>query len=387
MPKWIATIGWCAWLLTGCSEGGSESSQKAPTPWFETRAGDDTTVHGLSAEPVWTLSKDHESEEFVEVIGAVSLADSLIVLGDHRTGLLHFISRAGHSILRAGRRGAGPGEVFSLDAIGTADSSSVWLFDASNQRLVVRRASGEHRETKPFHLPAGMNAWPMVVGMLLDGDLVLIERHIPIPMGQVPGSILRDSTRLLKYSIANSSMKPLDIVPSADIYISPKGPARIYGAPYGPRLSVVTTTGRDGVLVGFSDSLRVSRLSAHGVLQVIVNRRFSPEPIPEGVRTARRTPRARGGSGGEVLPEAFIPRAFPAFGRIVADDRGGAWIQRYQMNEAHPPLWAVFTEEGVLRGLRILPARFHLLLVDGDGIVGVQRDDNGSEVVQRLRFR
>lgn len=335
---------------------------------------------------MWSLAKDAEGEEFVEIIGAASLSDSLIILADHRTGLLHYLSPSGHPIRRVGRRGSGPGEILSLDAFGLADSAGVWLYDASNQRLVIRGADGEHRRTQAIRFPRGANSWPMVVGMLSTGDLLLVERHLPIPMGQIPGSILRDSTRLLRYAPLNGTTVPLDTVPSVDIFVSPRGSARMYIAQYGPRLNVALSRVEDGLLVGFSDSLKVSFLGEDGISRDIVRRKFTPAPLSEAIREQSRRPRGSGRYSSDELPDAFVPRGLPAFGRIVTDGQGGIWLQEYQVDDSVQPKWAVFSRQGKLRGIVVLPPRFHLLLADGDEIVGIQRDDSGVEVVERWRL-
>jgi hypothetical protein len=70
----------------------------------------------------------------------------------------------------------------------------------------------------------------------------------------------------------------------------------------------------------------------------------------------------------------------------VADAQGGVWIQEYQLDDSVQPKWAVFTKQGNLRGIVVLPPRFHLLLAEGDEVVGIQRDDAGVEVVERWRL-
>lgn len=363
-----------------------ETPRSDPTPWFDTAEGDSSTVWRPSARPVWSLAKDAEGEEFVEIIGAAPLADSLIILADHRTGLLHYLSPSGRPIRRVGRRGSGPGEVLSLDAFGLADTAGVWLFDASNRRLVIRGAAGEHRRTQAIRFPRGANSWPMVVGMLSTGEIVLIERYLPIPMGLTPGSVLRDSTRLLKYSLVNGNVVPLDTVPAFDIFVSPQGSARINGAPYGARLKVARSRVEEGVLVGFSDSLKVSFLGGDGTNRDVVRRKFTPVPLSEATRERARRARGSGRFASDELPDALIPHGLPAFGRIVADEQGGVWLQEYQMDDSAQPKWAVFTRQGKLRGIVLLPSRFHLLLADGNEVVGVQRDDAGVEVIERLRL-
>ncbi len=378
----------CLASFTGaCSSRGDTEAQKIdPTPWFDTAEGDSSTVWRPSTRPVWSLAKDAEGEEFVEIIGAAPLADSLIILADHRTGLLHYLSPSGRPIRRVGRRGSGPGEVLSLDAFGLADTAGVWLFDTSNQRLVIRGAAGEHRRTQAIRFPRGANSWPMVVGMLSTGDILMVERHLPIPMGQIPGSILRDSTRLLRFTPLNGTAIPLDTVPSLDIFVSPRGSARIYVAQYGPRLNVVRSRVEEGLLVGFSDSLKVSFLGGDGTNRDVVRRKFTPDPLSEATREDARRARGSGRFASDELPDALIPHGLPAFGRIVADEQGGVWLQEYQMDDSAQPKWAVFTKAGKLRGIVVLPSRFHLLLADGDEIVGLQRDDVGVEVVERWRL-
>jgi hypothetical protein len=341
----------------------------------------------VPGDPLWSIEKDAEDEEFVELSGAAALDEGAIVAGDHRTGLLHTISPSGQPTRRIGRRGSGPGELSALDGMGGSSGLGVWLFDASNQRIVLRDEAGELRDTKPIRYPTGLASWPMVVGLVSPDEIILVEKHRPVPMGQTPGSLLRDSTRITRLSLSTRTLFALGTFPLADIYVSPKGAGRIYGAPYGPALNAAPLPGGSGLLIGFSDSMKIWRLTADGQKSVILSRDLVAQTIPESIRKSSRTPKGRGRATDEDLPENFIPRRYPAFAKVLGDDRGGVWIQQYQVEEDRQPLWAVFNPDGILRGLVLLPPRFHLLLVLGDDIVGVHRSSDDVEVLQRLRLQ
>jgi hypothetical protein len=344
---------------------------ESASPWFSLAAGDATVLRRVGVVPVWTAKSGAERSGFSELIGATKLSDGTFVVADHRAGSLHYVSSDGGPLRVVGGTGSGPGEFRSLDGIGISGRDTVWAYDQSLRRVTFFDKTGAVLETRVLGI-TGRPSWPSVVGVVSGGRAIVLERNLPLPIGQPAGAVWRDSTRLLWYSLTVQSHTVTRDVPLFDTYVDAAGPtAGIVFLPFTPRLSAMVSPADGQVHVGYSERFRVMRYSESGDSAGVVERAFvGREVTDEDVRRQE----AKG------IPRNAIPRRMPAFGQVIADWSGGFWVQEYEPG-GYGLRWASFDARGRLQALVILPPMFRLLLVDGKDLLGAQEDPDGVPVV------
>lgn len=368
----------------GCSPAGRSEDVDVPgTPWFTLASGDEPVPLRIDSAPAWSLRAGADGAGFVEPTDATELSDGTFVVADHRAGTLHYVSRSGQALRTVGGVGSGPGEFRSLEGVGLAGRDTVWAYDHSLRRLTIFDSLGRVLATHMLR-PTGRPSWPSVLGVGSDGRAIVLERNMPLPIGQPGGAVWRDSSRLLWYSFASQSSSASYEVPLFDTYINPAGPqSGIAFIPFGPRLALAVSPTNKGVYVGFPEKFEVSIVTRPGTSTSVIKRAFVGRAVTEEDLRRRRA-----GSRPQrtTIPRSAIPARMPAFARLLADYRGGIWIQEYAAS-GEGARWASFDVRGVLRALAVVPRRFTLLLVSGDVLLGVQEDDDGAPALVLLRVR
>lgn len=368
----------------GCSPAARSEDVDLPgVPWFTPASGDEPASLRVDSAPAWSLRAGADGAGFVEPTDATELSDGTFVVADHGAGTLHYVSRSGQALRTVGGAGSGPGEFRSLEGVGLAGRDTVWAYDHSLRRITIFDSSGMVLATHLLTI-SGRPSWPSVLGVSADGRAIVLERNLPLPIGQPGGAVWRDSSRLLWYSLALQSSSASYEVPLFDTYINPAGPlAGIAFVPFGPRVALAVSSTNKQVFVGFPDKFEVSTVALPGTSKIAIKRAFVGRVVTE---EALRSRRAGNRPQRTTIPRSVIPARMPAFSRLLADDRGGIWIQEYAPS-GEGSRWASFDARGVLRALVTLPPRFRLLLIGGDSLLGVQEDDDGVPALVLLRVR
>jgi len=342
-----------------------------------------TLAHwSAAADPVWALSSGADRQPFAEILDVAFQGDAMAVLGDHRDATVHFINGNGVPFRTLGGRGSGPGELGSLDAFGVAGDGWVWGYDVSRRRLVLYASGGE---SKTFTLRSStVGAWPTIVGVFGDSVAIVIERHLPLPMGQQPGTRSRDSTRLLQLRLPGMEIESIASVPREDIVVGAGGArAGIGFVPFGPSLRIAVDPVRGSAYWGFSDSLRIVRWSPgvepHELIALATNRRSIDPHAMERAVAGLSQPIASVLAGSE-------PHVMPAFGEVLVDAEGFIWASEYQTDGSKPSHWAVFDLQGTLIRFVSLPSRFTLKAVRHPEVVGVFEESSGEQSVRMYRL-
>ncbi len=380
---WYGAVLFPVWLGACSPASPHGDSPESAVPWFSLVPGDSSVIRRVGATPAWVLGSGADGASFIEPTGAIRLSDGTFVVADHRAGMLHYLTRDGHALRVVGGSGSGPGEFRSLEGIGIAGRDTVWTYDHALRRLTMFGKSGDVLVTHILRM-TGRPSWPSVIGVVPGGRVIVLERNLPLPIGQPAGAVWRDSSRLLWYSLPLQSSSVSHEVPLFDTYIDAAGPrAGIAFIPFGPRFAVVASPSDNQVYFGFSESFRISRISATGGLKDFVERAFvgravTDEDLRRREARATRSPRT-------PIPKSAIPKRIPAFGRLLADWAGGLWVQEYE-EDGQGLRWVSFDARGALRSIVILPRGFTLLLVDGNAFLGVQEDEDGVPKVALLRL-
>lgn len=351
-------------------------------PWVQ--VAEEAALSRWVAEtvPLWDLSKGTDGVLFAELLDIAFDQAGSLVIADHRAARVHFVTPDGIPGRAVGRVGSGPGELHSIDGFGVSAGGRIWGYDAARRRLVVFGAN--ERDTLTTSLQSlGSRAWPMVAGMVTDEEFFIIETHLPMLAGP-SGKLLRDSTRLVRYSISEGrSARPQSIAtrPREDLFIHPSGRS-LRRVDFGPRLSVVVDPVRHRAYWGFSDALMIERWTPDGVIAP-----FLDHPVrTRAVGAAERESILRSAEQLTADVSNDLSERLPAFERLVVATDGCLWVKEYQPGQDGPTRWAVFDTVGVLRRIVDLPARFDLRAVNGDSAAGITEDRWGEQFVRVLRL-
>ncbi len=364
--------------LSSCAPAGDDALTYRP--WI-LDVGEDVEWLTTIAQPAWILTEGADGQPFAEIQDAVIAPDGSIVVGDHREARIHFFTPAGAPIRSIGRRGAGPGEQRALDAIGLLADGRPWGYEASSRRLVVYGSTDSLTMTKPMP-PLRPFAWPLVIGAIGDGGLVVVERYFPT-FGLAPGRVGRDSTQLVLLSLIDWSVRPFTTTAKSDIIVhAADGRMSTMGVPFGPFLSVTSDPGRKSVFWGFSERLQVLRWRQEFGIDTVLNLAMEHRQIEAGEvesRVARNPAMAKILAGSE-------PTQMPAFERLLVGTDGWLWVKEYEPEEGVPSRWAIFDTTGALRRMVHLPARFTLKAANATSVVGVFEARSGEESVRLYRL-
>jgi hypothetical protein len=154
---------------------------------------------------------------------------------------------------------------------------------------------------------------------------------------------------------------------------------------------------------------RIETRSLEGVLQRVVEKRYTPRPMTErdrqGYLSSLRAAYSESGPAQEIndflARNVHFTEYFPPFAALLAGPAGTIWVQHVQAPSDLPekdyapldatidegsPDWSVFDPEGRYLGVVRMPDRFKPMVFRSDNIYGVWRDDLDVQYVLRLRI-
>lgn len=184
----------------------------------------------------------------------------------------------------------------------------------------------------------------------------------------------------------------------------PESPARFsLHVAFGPVTSVAVFGNR--FCLGFPSSYEIECRNRSGAPLLEIQREDWPrqpvtqddrETFIEG-RVETANPRFSGELRSELTRFQSFAEHYPAFHRLVPSETGDVWVGPYDPSvewatvrwpsPRGPTTWSVFSSEGAWLSDVTLPARFHLMWVGSDYVVGTIRDDLDIESVVVLSLR
>lgn len=337
----------------------------------------------LSSLPLIDLGAADAPDEyqFEYLVAAVHLPGQGFVIADRGRKQVLFYDARGNHLHSAGGPGEGPGEFRDIGALGRM-GDSILAFDWRQGRLTVLDTSGNLVGTVDLG-PTGDDRHPIHTYNLagvLDGKLLLAPWAI-MPLGQRSVGPYWDSASVLIYGLDGGLQGSLPEAYRTEMYVGTQGSS---GRPFGARTSISSSGSK--VFMGTGKRFEVRVFGSDGKLQRIVRRRFQPSPVTAEVidsllqyrlRSAGLTtpgdPRAA--AFRNSLESAPIPEEMPAFSWVFSDSRGRIWVQIYSPAfRTGPREWSLFDESGTWLGSAKTPARFDILGVCEDLVMGVWRD-------------
>jgi hypothetical protein len=330
------------------------------------------------------LSLSPAALEFTDVRGLALDSRGNLLVGD-LGGQVMELAPDGALRRRIGRKGSGPGEFDAVDAVHVLPGDSLFVFDASLERVTVF-APGADRPTRTVTLgtssyvfpywvaPAGTAGALFAAGRTAFGDTggpgSASQQHESVRLLRPDGSLLRDSL------LSVEQIEMLEFHGEMEgAGVNPFGRRRIFAVGPGGRLYSAWNGALDVQLNG-PDGRALS------VLHPRV--RVSARPV-----TSRERDSVVAAIGGGSLPPAAVRRAFaaaqtrswPLFQEMFVDDSARVWLGLLG-DRGGPIHWCAFSADGTPSATLDLPANESLRMVRGARAYAVRRDhDDVPQVV------
>jgi hypothetical protein len=276
-----------------------------------------------STAPVVTITSTvagGDSVLFGGVINATRLGDGTIVVADPFTPALLYFDRAAHLLVRAARRGGGPGEFGRIGWMGQCARDTIFAFEQA--RIEVFSSRGRYLRTIETggHLP----------GQLFCGPTGAIAAVGAGNWG-LPGAsgVRRITAAAWLFGTDGTLVRDLGDVPVTD--------AAWDGANWTPvplgRQMFMTVDGAD-VILGAAESALLSTSSRSGgwapgpSLGTLATRDPTDEELDAGVLgLLALAPNRHAKALHDMLLRLPRPKGMPAYNRLLADGAGRVWAQ------------------------------------------------------------
>ena len=304
------------------------------------------------------------------------------------------VSPSGRLVREFGRRGDGPGEFGSAEALAVTRTGSAVVFDASRLGFQVFGPDGEFVRASNMRGEAGgaLSLVRITGGMRIAGsdDMVLARgfRKIDVRPSQAPTP--DEHRHVVRFHIGRDRVR-MDTLATAWMPKKDDSGVRVSGSASSPTVEVRRNLRafEPGLLVGvlpgggfaFADSttytIRVANTS--GTVSRILTRPFRPRPVTSRIRDAERDRRMA------AIPD-FYPEV-PVLSDVRASWEGRLWVRR-RADDASPngPI-DVLSADGVYTGTFAEGAAAMPIAFGPDGLAAFAETDDldvQTIVVKRL---
>ena len=348
--------------------------------------------------------------DLVEVVGAVLLPDSSLVVADRVAPNLTFLDPDGELQSQVGSEGEGPGDYSDIARIGVATDHSLFVYDRALRRLTFLDWTGNVVNVRRTGCMGEVVPLTQVNG---EGFIGVLETRPNLPPGVRRGPLF-----LIACSGTDGSFDTLGEWPGKERYVTSNRQNWV-AVGFG-RTALYDGRGVHSV-VGTNDSLDLTRYrgsavhtrvrggfrSTHGVTSQEREEWTSLflGAIPEVAQTNWR----------RRLEQSEVRETYPAIGAIKVDASGRIWIGEYAKPSGERRLWSVIGVDGIPIGSVRLPV-FHpewlkfsngvftgrapvewevtipspvheLLDIASDRIAVLRKDDLGAEFVEVYEIR
>jgi hypothetical protein len=286
-----------------------------------------------------------------------------------------------------GGRGDGPGEFRLLAGIGHAGGDTVWADDYGTARVSLLTAEAGVVASVALRprLSAGV-----VVGRRADGSVVVGQLWGSPAAGapEVEG-LVRQASVYARYAPDGGLVDTIGLFPGREVLHRMEGARMTMGAAPFARTSSHALLG-DDLVVGDQVDRELSVVGGGSELRV----RWRGPSLEVGAREVAAWKEAQVAEADAAdrpsvrayLAEVPVPERRPAYGRVLAGTGGCLWVAAYAHPGEDPDRWEVFDGEGRHLGGVGMPARFRLLDVAEDRVLGVTRDALDAERIEVRRL-
>lgn len=344
----------------------------------------------IVAGPTVVIGRDATTSEAVlnTVADATLLADGRIAVANGGlASRLPIFSAQGDYLQTIGRTGEGPGEYQWITSLEAGPRDSLFVFDASLQRLTAYGEDGGVRTTQHRVAAGGANERLRTVTRL-DADVWAVK-GLERPLSGEINEIRRDTVVV---GILNGALEEFQLLETVPAYMSltfEVGGRRVFGgAAFSPQALHAAAGGC--VFVSDGQSPDVSVYSPSGTLSNVINthtdsRTVSEEHTQEWVdhRIGLTDPNMRTTYQQALRNIPWVPE-LPYFNQMVADEWGRLWLQPYEPPNGLGPRWQLYSPDGDRLGEVVLPVPMVVFEITDRGILGRSKGDFDQESVVLL---
>ena len=330
--------------------------------------------------------------QFSGVIGSVRLDDGTIVVANDGTKELRWYDASGSWRHTAGGAAAGPAEFVRIEWLGRFGPASVIAYDRGNLRFSIFDGDGTLLQSTglvvTFQTPPGS-----VQGVFGDSTLLVVRgvrywADALMRSGDSPEGLVRGPSTVSRYTSTGEYINGLGTFAGSE-QIFQTGRTRIVrlrARPFG-RDAVFAAAG-DRLYVGTQDDFEIRVRHYTDSLTTIIRAERGKVPVSQadvdryvsarmaGVHEVQRADRE---AELRALP---YPDTMPAFADILVDTEGNLWVADFRPFGTELPFWTVFDATHRMLGTVATPSGLTVLQVGSDFVLGVARDDSGTETVQ-----
>ena len=300
--------------------------------------------------------------DLVNVVGAILLPDSSLVIADRVAPNLTFLGPDGELRSRVGSEGEGPGDYSDIVRIGLATDQLLFLYDRALRRLtfldwtgnvVNVRRTGCTGEVLPL---AQVNA---------EGFVGVLETRPDLPPGVQRGPLF-----LIACSGTDGSFDTLGEWPGKERYVTSNRQNWV-AVGFG-RTALYDGRGVHSV-VGTNDSLdlalyRGSALYTQVRGGVLPTNTVTPQEREEWIDLFLGSfPEVAQTNWRRMLEQSEVRETYPAIGAVKVDASGRIWIGDYAKLTGERRLWSVVGVDGIPVGFVRLPVFQPELLTFANG--------------------
>lgn len=358
--------------------------------------GEPRTPHIRSAEDVpaqpeatWRLGADA-----FRPIGTVFGSDSFalhwprrpLLIGDGHIAVatdnrrIRIFTETGEYVRVIGGRGEGPGEFTQLQAYGVLASGEFIVIDAG--RLVLLDSTGTELERQRIVVRREVNTPPAFTP---DGEIIVLGGFSPAANERSSGNepvVNRDTVDVTVFDMHH---EPRVIARVAGMPWWGNRRRGYIGLPLGPRPSIASFNGLVAISEGDRYEVRFVRLD--GSQQHLLRLAEPPQPGEKEYLDRFLVERRRSlvedlgqPRSAPLFPAGFhptVPETMPAYWRLLFDDMGCLWAQRYEIPGSETVVWDVIDPVGTLKAKVTVPANLDISQITGNIVLGLQEDELG----------
>ena len=341
-------------------------------------------------DQVFDASSAGDSTAFA-LVGAVRwLQSGALVIADLGGLRLHVYDSTGAHRGVLGRGGQGPGEFGTITSVTPMRGDTLAVFDGRQRRLTVWSASRGFVRQIGLQDGGSLESWPADAWPWRDSLVVVLQLGVtPRPVLAAGEAVKRWPMRA-QLALRDTAGRVLATGPRFDgmytaLFSQGDGRAPFSHSPF-------AALAGERVVYGSGDKFQLVTLGSDFTVAGEIRAPVFEEPFDRGEATrlydetvALLSARMPAAQAQARLAMSFDPVTFPerrpSIGRVVADDEGRLWVERFEPTRLGSLLqvpgnrWTVLAADGRPIARLRLPPRTRLEAVRGDRIAVVRWDE------------
>lgn len=358
----------------------------------------------------WTLSNQHTVDigsgedslyELATVMGATRLADGSIAIANMGTSNIRVYDARGRYLRAIGRRGQGPGEFRQVMGLVRRPGDTLAVNDSREE---VEFYSVDGKFARGLRSPSFKDGL-VLSGFYLFDDGSFVRTSWPQGHNHPDGRWV-DSLVVLAITKTDTSGRVISRHPAMEFTKTAALPFP-QAMTFGPGGFIVGDG--DGYYAGYADRYEIRRHRLDGTLHLIVRAPWTPQPVrDQDKEDYKKFVINLGAEGGgavdprllaqrkKMMEEVSFARHLPAYQTMLVDSGRNLWVsdatlewflgQGFSRVLSTPTSWRVFDPSGRWLGTVTMPARFRVMDIGNDYVLGLWRDADDVEHIRLYRL-